>query len=46
MRQFGMLAALAFSLALLADFTALLSALWVLFGERPDGQVTGARAEP
>jgi hypothetical protein len=41
MRQFGILTALAFSLALVADFTALLSALWVVFRERPqDGSVS------
>jgi len=36
MRQFGILTALAFALALLADFTALLSGLWVVFGDRPE----------
>ena len=35
MRQFGILTSLAFALALVADFTALLSALWVVFRERP-----------
>lgn len=37
MRQFGILSALAFSLSMLADFTALPAALWILFRERPDG---------
>ena len=34
-RQFGMLAALAFVLSMIADFTALPAALWILFRERP-----------
>jgi predicted RND superfamily exporter protein len=38
MRQFGILTSLAFGLAMLADFTALLSALWVVFRERPRPQ--------
>jgi len=36
MRHFGMLAALAFLLSMLADFTALPAALWIVFGEKPD----------
>jgi predicted RND superfamily exporter protein len=36
MRQFGMLAAVAFVLSMLADFTALPAALWILFRARPD----------
>jgi hypothetical protein len=36
MRQFGVLAALAFGLSMLADFTALPAALWILFRARPD----------
>ena len=35
-RQFGILAALAFVLSMLADFTALPAALWILFRARPD----------
>jgi predicted RND superfamily exporter protein len=35
-RQFGLLAALAFALSMLADFTALPAALWILFRARPD----------
>jgi hypothetical protein len=35
MREFGALAALAFSLSMLADFTALLGALWILSREQP-----------
>jgi hypothetical protein len=35
MRQFGILTSLAFALALVADFTALLAALWIVFRERP-----------
>jgi hypothetical protein len=41
MRQFGILTATAFGLALVADFTALLSSLWVVFRERPDGPARG-----
>ena len=36
LRQFGMLAALAFVLSMIADFTALPAALWMLSRERPD----------
>jgi hypothetical protein len=36
LRQFGSLAALAFALSMLADFTALPAALWILSRERPD----------
>jgi hypothetical protein len=36
-RQFGVLAALAFTLSMVADFTALPAALWILFRARPDG---------
>jgi predicted RND superfamily exporter protein len=36
MRQFGALSALAFVLSMIADFTALPAALWILFRERPD----------
>ena len=35
MREFGALAALAFTLSMVADFTALLAALWILSRERP-----------
>jgi len=35
-RQFGVLAALAFLLSMVADFTALPAALWILFREEPD----------
>jgi predicted RND superfamily exporter protein len=34
--QFGRLAALAFLLSMIADFTALPAALWILFREKPD----------
>jgi hypothetical protein len=40
-RQFGMLAALAFVLSMVADFTALPAALWILLAKRPDAP--GAR---
>jgi predicted RND superfamily exporter protein len=36
MREFGALAALAFTLSMLADFTALLGALWILSREKPE----------
>jgi predicted RND superfamily exporter protein len=35
-RQFGILSALAFLLSMVADFTALPAALWMVFRERPD----------
>ena len=35
MRQFGALTATAFALSMLADFTALPAALWIVFRERP-----------
>jgi predicted RND superfamily exporter protein len=35
-REFGFLASLAFVLSMIADFTALPAALWILFRERPD----------
>jgi predicted RND superfamily exporter protein len=44
-REFGTLAALAFSLSMLADFTALPAALWLLMRERPDRQASAASAQ-
>jgi predicted RND superfamily exporter protein len=35
LRQFGLMTAAAFLLALVADFTALLAALWIGWGQRP-----------
>jgi hypothetical protein len=35
-RQFGILSAVAFVLSMLADFTALPAALWMVFRDRPD----------
>jgi predicted RND superfamily exporter protein len=35
-REFGLLSAVAFLLSMIADFTALPAALWILFRERPD----------
>jgi predicted RND superfamily exporter protein len=35
-RQFGVLSAVAFMLSMLADFTALPAALWILFRSKPD----------
>jgi uncharacterized protein len=37
MRQFAVLSALAFVLSMIADFTALPAALWILFRQKPDG---------
>ena len=44
-RQFGLLAALAFTLSMLADFTALPAALWILLraGPEPRGPAGSAR---
>jgi hypothetical protein len=42
-RQFGLLTALAFTLGMIADFTALPAALWLVFGERPDRRAPHAR---
>jgi hypothetical protein len=39
MRQFGVLTALAFVLSMIADFTALPAALWIVFRERPADHV-------
>ena len=36
MRQFGQLSALALVLSMIADFTALPAALWIVFREKPD----------
>jgi len=36
MRQFGQLSALALILSMIADFTALPAALWIVFREKPD----------
>jgi len=36
MKQFGFLAAVAFVLSMVADFTALPAALWILFRQQPD----------
>jgi predicted RND superfamily exporter protein len=37
MRQFGILSASAFFFSMVADFTALPAALWIVFRERPEG---------
>jgi len=37
MRQFGIITSAAFTLAMVADFTALPAALWIIFRERPGG---------
>lgn len=44
MTQFGFLAALAFVLSMLADFTALPAALWILFRAKPDSVLAAERA--
>jgi predicted RND superfamily exporter protein len=36
MRQFGALTAIALAMSMLADFTALPAALWIIFREKPD----------
>jgi predicted RND superfamily exporter protein len=49
MRQFGILTALAFALSMLADFTALPAALWIVFRAKPDALLekkADAKAEP
>jgi predicted RND superfamily exporter protein len=43
-REFGTLAALAFALSMLADFTALPAALWLLLRERPDAPPAAGRS--
>ena len=42
-RQFGILSALAFVLSMIADFTALPAALWLVFRERPDAERPDAK---
>jgi len=46
LRQFGTLAGLGFLLSMLADFTALPAALWILSRERPDEVASGALNAP
>ena len=36
MRQFGVLTAIALTASMIADFTALPAALWIVFREKPD----------
>ena len=43
LRQFGVVTASAFLLAMLADFTALPAALWIVRGERPRAAPPGER---
>jgi predicted RND superfamily exporter protein len=43
-RQFGLLSAVALAMSMIADFTALPAALWLVFREKPDA--TAAREEP
>jgi len=44
-RQFAILAALAFFLSMLADFTALLGALWMVFKDKPEARAAEAKAQ-
>ena len=52
MRQFGLLSALAFLLSMVADFTALPAALWMVFRDKPEhlkkkeSEAPSARATP
>ncbi len=46
MKQFGFLAALAFVLSMIADFTALPAALWILFRQHPDAVGPAAANSP
>ena len=46
MRQFGLFAALAFVLSMIADFTALPAALWMVFRDRPDPAVADDAPPP
>lgn len=43
MQQFGVLTAIALVLAMVADFTVLPAALWIVFRERPDAPAIGDR---
>jgi len=47
MRQFGIVTSMAFTLAMLADFTALPAALWIFFREKPspDGDEPATSAD-
>jgi predicted RND superfamily exporter protein len=45
-RQFGILSAVAFVLSMIADFTALPAALWLVFRDRPDANRKTLPAEP
>lgn len=46
MRQFGILTALAFVLSMIADFTALPAALWMVFRDKPESLKGPAKAAP
>ena len=46
MRQFGILTALAFALSMLADFTALPAALWIVFRAKPDALIEKREVSP
>jgi hypothetical protein len=46
MRHFGALTALAFLLSMLADFTALPAALWLVFRAKPDAKGSDPKPLP
>jgi uncharacterized protein len=46
MRQFGILTALAFLLSMIADFTALPAALWIVFRAKPDALMPKTEPAP
>jgi predicted RND superfamily exporter protein len=46
MRQFGILSSVAFVLSMIADFTALPAALWMISGGKPDAFKSPSRAAP
>ncbi|MBK8252890.1 MAG: MMPL family transporter [Polyangiaceae bacterium] len=45
MRQFGILTAVAFLLSMIADFTALPAALWIVFRAKPDSHIAKEAAK-
>jgi predicted RND superfamily exporter protein len=46
LREFAILTALGFSLSMIADFTALPGALWMLFRDQPDVHVLHGSPTP
>lgn len=45
MRQFGILTAVALAMSMLADFTALPAALWIIFRQKPDALSASSEGE-